>query len=62
VIKDKNMRQKLIFADQLRSLAIISVLISHYFGIFWFDPQLKVYINSLETLDTVVPKIIEMIN
>jgi len=56
------MRQKLIFADQLRSVAIISVLISHYFGIFWFDPQLKVYINSSETVDIVVPNIIKMIN
>ena len=56
------MRHKILFADQLRSLAIISVLISHYFGIFWFDPALNRYINASEKLDIIAPQIIESIN
>lgn len=56
------MKNKIIFADQLRALAIISVVISHYFGIFWFDASLSSYINASESLGVVAPRVIAGIN
>lgn len=32
------MPEKVVFADKLRGLAALSVLISHYFGVFWVNP------------------------
>jgi len=58
-----NLHHKLLFADQLRALAIISVLISHYCGIFWFDSSIYSYINATPyKLDVIVPDIIKSIN
>ncbi len=57
-----NLHHKLLFADQLRALAVISVMISHYCGIFWFDPSIYSYINATPyKLDVLVPDIIKSI-
>lgn len=44
-------------------MAVLSVTISHYFGIFWFDSSLSKYVNALPyKVDIDVPKIVEAIN
>jgi peptidoglycan/LPS O-acetylase OafA/YrhL len=41
------MHNKLLFAEQLRAIAVIFVVFAHYCGIFWYDPNMPTYINAL---------------
>jgi len=57
------MHNKLLFAEQLRAVAVIFVIFAHYFGIFWYDPNIPLYINaSADTIDLSVPSFVSFFN
>ena len=57
------MQHKILFADQLRALAIFFVLLAHYFGVFWYDPSILHYTNiSPYLVDRTVPAYVPFVN
>jgi len=57
------MKQKIVFADQLRVLAVFFVVLAHYFGVFWYDPALLHFTNIFpSTIDRKVPDFVAFVN
>jgi len=57
------MKQKVLFADQLRALAVFFVVLAHYFGVFWYDPSMLNYTNVAPyNIDRTVPSLVAFIN
>ena len=57
------MNERVEFANQLRAVAALSVLISHYLGVFWYSPHLvSQLIFSTPLSIPHIPKIIRIIN
>jgi peptidoglycan/LPS O-acetylase OafA/YrhL len=57
------MHNRLLFAEQLRAIAVIFVVFAHYGGIFWYDPNISNYINSTPySVDKVVPFFVSTLN
>jgi peptidoglycan/LPS O-acetylase OafA/YrhL len=57
------MHNKLLFAEQLRAIAVIFVIFAHYFGIFWYDPNISTYINSTpHSFNQTIPTFISFFN
>ncbi|SFV55922.1 acyltransferase 3 [hydrothermal vent metagenome] len=57
------MHNKLLFAEQLRAVAVIFVVFAHYGGVFWYDPNIPSYINAIpHKMNIEIPSFIVFIN
>ena len=57
------MHNKLLFAEQLRAIAVIFVVFAHYCGIFWYDPNMPTYINALPySINQTTPFFVSFLN
>src|SRR6478752_2874159 len=53
--------QKVEFANALRGLAALSVIVSHYFNVFWTKPAAIVELTGMSRAKVPIPGIVELV-
>ena len=52
-----NQSGKIIFADQLRVLAFLSVVATHWVGVFWVHPDTISFLGKVRISRSFLPKL-----